>query len=263
MKVVVVGGVAGGMSAAARLRRLDETADIVVLERDAYVSFANCGLPYHIGGDIEDREALLLQTPESLRETLALDVRTGHEVLSIDRDAKTRRRARAGDGPRVRRAVRQPRARHGCLAAAATAAGHRPPAHPHAAQHPRHGRDHRAARRRRAVGRGRGRRLHRHRDGRGAAAPRHGGHPGRGARPGDGRARPRDGPPARGPHGGPRHARAAVQQGRGLRRRGRPRRRRPRRRADHHGHRHPRRRRAPGVIAGQGGRTRRCPSAAP
>ncbi len=65
------------------------TADIVVLERDDYVSFANCGLPYHIGGDIEDREALLLQTPESLRETLALDVRTGHEVLSIDRDAKT------------------------------------------------------------------------------------------------------------------------------------------------------------------------------
>ena len=89
MKVVVVGGVAGGMSAAARLRRLDENADIVVLERDDYVSFANCGLPYHIGGDIEDREALLLQTPQSLRETLALDVRTGHEVLSIDRDAKT------------------------------------------------------------------------------------------------------------------------------------------------------------------------------
>ena len=89
MKVVVVGGVAGGMSAAARLRRLDEDADIVVLERDDYVSFANCGLPYHIGGDIEDREALLLQTPQSLKETLALDVRTGHEVLSIDRDAKT------------------------------------------------------------------------------------------------------------------------------------------------------------------------------
>ncbi len=87
-KVVVIGGVAGGMSAAARLRRLDETAEIVVLERDPYVSFANCGLPYHIGGDIEDREALLLQTPESLRESLALDVRTGHEVTSIDREAR-------------------------------------------------------------------------------------------------------------------------------------------------------------------------------
>ena len=77
------------MSAAARLRRLEEHADIVVLERDDYVSFANCGLPYHIGGDIVERDALLLQTPESLRDTLDLDVRTGHEVLSIDRAAKT------------------------------------------------------------------------------------------------------------------------------------------------------------------------------
>lgn len=89
MKVVVVGGVAGGMSAAARLRRLDEEAEIVVLERDDYVSFANCGLPYHIGGTISDREALLLQTPDSLRASLALDVRRGHEVFAIDRDAKT------------------------------------------------------------------------------------------------------------------------------------------------------------------------------
>jgi NADPH-dependent 2,4-dienoyl-CoA reductase/sulfur reductase-like enzyme/rhodanese-related sulfurtransferase len=89
MRTVVVGGVAGGMSAAARLRRLDEAAEIVVLERDAYVSFANCGLPYHIGGDITDRGALLLQTPTSLRESLRLDVRTGHEVMSIDRDAKS------------------------------------------------------------------------------------------------------------------------------------------------------------------------------
>ena len=56
-----------------------------MLERDAYVSFANCGLPYHIGGEIPEREALLLQTPESLRESLALDVRTGHEVVGIDR----------------------------------------------------------------------------------------------------------------------------------------------------------------------------------
>jgi NADPH-dependent 2,4-dienoyl-CoA reductase/sulfur reductase-like enzyme/rhodanese-related sulfurtransferase len=88
-KVVVIGGVAGGMSAAARLRRLDEHADIVVLERDPYVSFANCGLPYHIGGDIQDRESLLLQTPQSLRESLALDVRTGHEVTGIDRAGRT------------------------------------------------------------------------------------------------------------------------------------------------------------------------------
>jgi NADPH-dependent 2,4-dienoyl-CoA reductase/sulfur reductase-like enzyme/rhodanese-related sulfurtransferase len=98
LKVVIVGGVAGGMSAAARLRRLDESADIVVLERDDYVSFANCGLPYHVGGDIEDREALLLQTPDSLRESLALDVRTGHEALSIDRAARMVTVREAGSG---------------------------------------------------------------------------------------------------------------------------------------------------------------------
>lgn len=88
-KVVVVGGVAGGMSAAARLRRLAEDAEIVVLERDDYVSFANCGLPYHIGGEIEKRSSLLLQTPKSLAESLALEVRTGHEVVAIDRDAQS------------------------------------------------------------------------------------------------------------------------------------------------------------------------------
>ncbi len=89
MRVVIVGGVAGGMSAAARLRRLDESAEIVVLERGSEVSFANCGLPYHVGGDIPDRESLLLHTPESLRASLALDVRVRHEVRSIDRAART------------------------------------------------------------------------------------------------------------------------------------------------------------------------------
>lgn len=89
MKIVVAGGVAAGMSAAARARRLSETAEIVVIERSRYVSFANCGLPYHIGGEIEDREALLLQTPQTLAETLNLDVRTGHEVTAIDRAAQT------------------------------------------------------------------------------------------------------------------------------------------------------------------------------
>ncbi len=87
-KVVVVGGVAGGMSAAARLRRLAEDAEIVVLERDDYVSFANCGLPYHIGGEIERRSSLLLQTPKSLADSLALEVRTGHEVVALDRQAR-------------------------------------------------------------------------------------------------------------------------------------------------------------------------------
>ena len=88
MKTVIVGGVAGGASTGARLRRLDESAEIVVLERDHYVSFANCGLPYHIGGVIPDRDSLLLQTPESLGRALALDVRTGQDVIRIDRDAR-------------------------------------------------------------------------------------------------------------------------------------------------------------------------------
>jgi NADPH-dependent 2,4-dienoyl-CoA reductase/sulfur reductase-like enzyme len=89
MKIVVVGGVAGGMSFAARARRLAEDAEIVVLERDPYVSYANCGLPYHLGGEIGDRDALLLHTPQSLAASLALDVRTGHEVLAIDPAGRT------------------------------------------------------------------------------------------------------------------------------------------------------------------------------
>jgi NADPH-dependent 2,4-dienoyl-CoA reductase/sulfur reductase-like enzyme len=83
-KIVVVGGVAGGMSAAARARRLSESSTIVVLERDRYVSFANCGMPYHVGGDIPDRSQLLVQTPASLAENLNLDVRVGNEVVAID-----------------------------------------------------------------------------------------------------------------------------------------------------------------------------------
>lgn len=89
MKIVVVGGVAGGASVAARARRLDESAEIIVFEKGDHVSFANCGLPYHIGEVITDRSRLLLQTPESLRESLDIDVRVGTEVRSIDRAAKT------------------------------------------------------------------------------------------------------------------------------------------------------------------------------
>jgi NADPH-dependent 2,4-dienoyl-CoA reductase/sulfur reductase-like enzyme/rhodanese-related sulfurtransferase len=83
-RIVIVGGVAGGMSAAARARRLDEDAEIVVLEQGAYVSFANCGLPYHLSGEIARRDALLLHTPASLAASLNLDVRTGHRVTDID-----------------------------------------------------------------------------------------------------------------------------------------------------------------------------------
>jgi NADPH-dependent 2,4-dienoyl-CoA reductase/sulfur reductase-like enzyme/peroxiredoxin family protein/rhodanese-related sulfurtransferase/TusA-related sulfurtransferase len=89
MRIVVGGGVAAGASTAARARRLGESAEIVVLERGEYVSFANCGLPYHIGGVIKDRERLLLQTPESLREMLNIDVHTGCEVTALDREART------------------------------------------------------------------------------------------------------------------------------------------------------------------------------
>jgi len=88
MKIIIAGGVAAGMSAAARLRRLDEDAEIIVFERDKYVSFANCGLPYHIGGDIPKRESLLVVTPDRLKGQLNLDVRTCHEVVKIDSDQK-------------------------------------------------------------------------------------------------------------------------------------------------------------------------------
>ncbi|WP_104130498.1 FAD-dependent oxidoreductase [Cryobacterium sp. N21] len=89
MKIIIVGGVAGGMSAATRLRRLDESAEIIVFERGHYVSFANCGLPYFVGGIIRDRGDLLLQTPESLGARFALDVRVDTEVVQIDRKAQT------------------------------------------------------------------------------------------------------------------------------------------------------------------------------
>ncbi|MBN2315535.1 MAG: FAD-dependent oxidoreductase [Sedimentisphaerales bacterium] len=87
-KVLIVGGVAGGASAAARLRRLDETAKIIILERGEYISFANCGLPYHIGGTIENRDDLLLQTPKGFKERFNVEVRTENDVVKIDRDKK-------------------------------------------------------------------------------------------------------------------------------------------------------------------------------
>jgi len=87
-KVLIIGGVAGGATAAARLRRLDEHAEIIMFERGEHISFANCGLPYHIGGAIADREDLLLQTPYSFHKRFNVDVRVQNEVLSIDRETK-------------------------------------------------------------------------------------------------------------------------------------------------------------------------------
>ncbi len=84
-RIVIVGGVAGGASAAARARRLSESAEIIMLERGEHVSFANCGLPYHIGGVIEDRQRLLVQTPEALRRRFRIDVRTRTEAIRINR----------------------------------------------------------------------------------------------------------------------------------------------------------------------------------
>ena len=88
MKVIIVGGVAGGMSAATRLRRLDEKAEIVILEKGPFVSFANCGLPYYVSGEIADKETLLVQTPESLHRRFNLDVRPFNEVIEIEASKK-------------------------------------------------------------------------------------------------------------------------------------------------------------------------------
>ena len=89
MKVVIIGGVAGGASAAARLRRLDEKAEIMVFERGEYISYANCGLPYHVGGVIEERDELLLMTPELMKGRFNIDVRVRSEVTAIDRAGKS------------------------------------------------------------------------------------------------------------------------------------------------------------------------------
>lgn len=88
-KILIVGGVAGGASAAARARRLSEDAEIIMFERGPFVSFANCGLPYHIGGDIQERSKLLLQTPESFLARFNVDVRVMNEVVSLNRQDKT------------------------------------------------------------------------------------------------------------------------------------------------------------------------------
>ncbi len=88
-KILIVGGVAGGASAAARLRRLDEKSEIIMFERGEYISFANCGLPYYIGGEITEKSALTLQTPKSFNDRFNVDVRNNNEVISIDREGKT------------------------------------------------------------------------------------------------------------------------------------------------------------------------------
>ena len=89
MKIIIVGGVAGGASTSTRLRRMNEKAEIIILERGEYISFANCGLPYHIGNVISEREKLLVVTPQILKDTFNIDARVRHEAVSIDRKKKT------------------------------------------------------------------------------------------------------------------------------------------------------------------------------
>ena len=89
MKVIIIGGVAGGATTAARIRRVDEAAEIILLEKGKYISYANCGLPYYIGGVIEEREKLFVQTPEAFSTRFRVDVRTENEVIFIDRKRKT------------------------------------------------------------------------------------------------------------------------------------------------------------------------------
>ena len=89
MKIIIIGGVAGGATTAARIRRVDETAEIILLEKGKYISYANCGLPYYIGGVIEERDKLFVQTPEAFSTRFRVDVRTENEAIFIDRKRKT------------------------------------------------------------------------------------------------------------------------------------------------------------------------------
>ena len=89
MKVIIVGGVAGGAGTAARLRRNDESAEIIMLERGNYISYANCGLPYYVGGVITDKGALQVQTPERFHARFRVDVRVNSEVVAVDTGGKT------------------------------------------------------------------------------------------------------------------------------------------------------------------------------
>lgn len=89
LRIVIVGGVAAGMSAATRARRMNENASIIVLERGGHISFANCGLPYYLSGQIKAEQKLLVTTPEKVRERFNIDARVGHEVIGISRAAKT------------------------------------------------------------------------------------------------------------------------------------------------------------------------------
>lgn len=87
-KILIIGGVAGGASTAARLRRMDESAEIIILEKGEYISFANCGLPYYIGNIIQNRDNLLVQTPEAMKARFNIEVRINNKVIDINKEKK-------------------------------------------------------------------------------------------------------------------------------------------------------------------------------
>ncbi len=171
MKLVIVGGVAGGASAAARARRLSEEAEIVVFERGPDVSFANCGLPYYIGGEIRDRGKLLVTRPEVLRQRYRLDVRTETEVIKIDRVAPRSRPAACPTVPCTRSLMTRWCSRRGGSVAAADS-GHRSAGRSHPAKPGRRGPDQGRRRSGREQGHSGRRRVHRVGAGREPAAAR-------------------------------------------------------------------------------------------
>ena len=137
-RIIIVGGVAGGASAAAKARRVDENAEIHVFERGPYISFANCGLPYFIAGEIEDRAKLIIMTPEKFWARSRVHAHVNQEVLAINRAAKTIRVKGPGRGG-ARRGLRQTHLEPGREADCAADSRRGTAARFHAARHPGHG----------------------------------------------------------------------------------------------------------------------------
>ena len=126
MKVIIVGGVAGGASCAARLRRLDENAEILMVERGPYVSYANCGLPYHVGGVIEKEASLLVANEETFRSQFAIDVRTRCEAIEITPEENTVKLRDVATGEVTTHSLRQTGAITRRRIGPSALAGHRP-----------------------------------------------------------------------------------------------------------------------------------------
>ena len=129
MKVIIIGGVAGGASCAARLRRMDERAEILMVERGPYVSYANCGLPYHVGGVIPEESSLLVANEERFRGFYAVEARTRCEAIAISPKAKTVDLRNLATGARHDRVLRQAGAVARSGADSSAASGDRPPGH--------------------------------------------------------------------------------------------------------------------------------------